>query len=243
MNALVTGAGRGIGRAIALALASEGYLLVLVSRTVAELENVKKEISAKGGKAFVFGCDISHADEVAKLGENVKRTIGDIDLLINNAGIAPSAKLEDTTDELWANTFAVNVSGAFYLARTFVPAMKEKKSGKIVTIASTAALEGFNYTSAYTASKHAVLGLSRALGAELKRFGIGVFAICPGFVRTAILDASIENIVKRTAKTASEAESELAKLNRDGKIIAPEDVAGIVLRIARGEEKEIVIVL
>jgi NAD(P)-dependent dehydrogenase (short-subunit alcohol dehydrogenase family) len=243
MNALVTGAGRGIGRAIALALAVEGYTLILVSRTQAELEGVKKEISAKGGTAFVFAGDITNAAEVLKLRENVERSIGTIDVLINNAGAAPSAKLEDTTDELWANTFAVNVSGAFYLARTFVPAMKEKKDGVIVAIASTAALEGFNYTSAYTASKHAALGLSRALGVELRKFNIKVFTICPGFVRTAILDTSIENISKRTGKTASEAEAELAKLNRDGKIIEPEDVAGVVLRIVRGEEKAPVIVL
>jgi NAD(P)-dependent dehydrogenase (short-subunit alcohol dehydrogenase family) len=164
----------------------------------------------------------------------IKSDVGTIDILVNNAGIAESAKLEDTTDEFWQKTFAVNVDAPFFLARAIVPDMKKNNKGTIVNIASTAALEGFNYTSAYTASKHALLGLARALSVELRKSNITVHTICPGFVRTDILTKGIKNITDRTGKTSEEAEAQLSKMNISGKIIEPEEVAAIVLDIVSG---------
>jgi ketoreductase len=243
MTVLITGAGRGIGRAIALALASNGHTLLLTARTMAELESVKQEIESMNGKAFINQCDITSKEAISSLLASVKNDIGAVDVLINNAGVAGSAKLEDTTDEYWQKTFAINVDAPFFLARAIVPDMKKSGKGIIVNIASTAALQGFNYTSAYTASKHALLGLSRALAVELHRSNITVHTICPGFVRTDILAKSVENITKRTGRSSADAETELGKMNASGKIIEPEEVAQIVLDIISGANKNELITL
>ncbi|HEY6170897.1 MAG TPA: SDR family oxidoreductase [Candidatus Kapabacteria bacterium] len=234
MTVLITGAGRGIGRAIALALASSGHTMILTARTMTELESVKQEIVSNAGEAFIYQCDITSKPAVASLLTSVKNDIGSVDILINNAGVAESAKLEDTTDEFWQKTFAVNVDAPFLLARGIAPDMKKNGKGIMINIASTAALEGFNYTSAYTASKHALLGLSRALAIELRKSNISVHTICPGFVRTDILTKSVENITKRTGRSSTDAESELGKMNMSGKIIEPEEIASIVLEIISG---------
>lgn len=234
MTILITGAGRGIGRAIALATASAGHTTILISRTLSQLEKVRQEIEARGGIAFIYSCDITSPENISALLTSIKSDVGSVDILINNAGVAESAKLEETTDEFWRKIFAVNVSASFFLARGIVPDMKGNGKGIIISIASTAALEGFNYTSAYTASKHALLGLSRALSIELRKSNITVHTICPGFVRTDILAKSVENITKRTGKSDTEAEIELGKMNASGIIIEPEEVANIVLDIISG---------
>jgi NAD(P)-dependent dehydrogenase (short-subunit alcohol dehydrogenase family) len=243
MTVLITGAGRGIGRAIALALASKGHTMILTARTMTELESVKQEIESKNGKAFIYSCDLTSRDAITSLLASIKNEVGDVDILVNNAGIAESAKLEDTTDEFWQKTFTINVDAPFFLSRGIVPDMKKIGKGIIINIASSAALEGFNYTSAYTASKHALLGLSRALAVELRKSNISVHTICPGFVRTDILTKSVENITKRTGKSSADAETELGKMNASGKIIEPEEVANIVLDIISGTNKKELITL
>jgi NAD(P)-dependent dehydrogenase (short-subunit alcohol dehydrogenase family) len=228
MIALITGAGRGIGRKIAIALADEGIHTIIVARSENEINQVAEEINSLGGKATAFTCDITDSKSVTSLYTETQ-TLGKVDILINNAGIAPSAKIEDTDDELWENAFATNVDGAFFLIRTYLPDMKSQKSGQIINIASTAAIEGFPYTAAYTSSKHALLGLSRAIAKEISRFNIKVSTICPGFVRTNILESGILNITNRTGKSREEAESQLAAMNKRGKIIEPEEIAQAVL--------------
>lgn len=243
MNVLITGAGRGIGRAIALALASASHTTILTARTLTELESVKQKIVSNGGKAFIYSCDITSKENITSLLSSIKNDIGNVDILINNAGVAESAKLEDTSNEFWQKTFAINVDAPFFLARAIVPDMKKSGKGIIINIASTAALEGFNYTSAYTASKHALLGLSRALAIELRKSNISVHTICPGFVRTDILSKSAENITKRTGKSSTDAETELGKMNASGKIIEPEEVASVVADIISGVNKNELITL
>lgn len=228
MIALITGAGRGIGKAIAIALAGKGMDCILVARSENEIKSVAQEIIASGGKATTLFCDITDSKSIASLYKRTSAT-GKISLLINNAGIAPSAKIEETTDEMWRNAFATNADGAFYLIRTFMSDLKSNE-GQIINIASTAALEGFAYTSAYTASKHALLGLSRAIAKELSRSKIRVSAICPGFVQTGILETSIANIITKTGKSREQAEADLGAMNKGGKIISPEEVANAVLR-------------
>jgi 3-hydroxybutyrate dehydrogenase len=227
MIALITGAGRGIGKAITLALARKGVHTILAARSESEIKTVEKDIIAFGGKATAFTCDITDSKSIASLYSNIS-AIGKISLLVNNAGIAPSIKIEDTTDEIWQNTFATNVDGAFYLIRAFLPDLKTNE-GQIINIASTAALEGFSYTAAYTASKHALLGLSRAIAKELSRSKIRVSTLCPGFVQTDILETSIANIVAKTGKSREQAEEDLGAMNKSGKIITPEEVADAVL--------------
>lgn len=243
MNILITGAGRGIGRAIALALGAAGHTTILTARSLEELEEVKHQVADAGGIAIIYRCDLTSQDNITALLASMKNDVGDIDVLINNAGIAESAKLEDTRDDFWQKTFAVNVDAPFYLSRGVVPMMKQNGKGVIINIASTAALEGFNYTSAYSASKHALLGLSRALSVELRKHHISVHTICPGFVRTDILTKGIENIVTRTGKSTEEAEADLARLNHNGKIIEPEEIARIVSEIVDGVNTNELIVL
>lgn len=231
--ALITGAGRGIGKAIARRLAQEGYVVVLVARTTTEINEVKKELIAQGMSAHAYACDVTSSLDVELLEQRVLKDVGAIDVLINNAGVAPSEKLEHTTDDLWHRTIATNLTGPFYLSRAFVPAMKKQGGGAIINIASTAAMEGFAYTAAYTASKHGVLGLTRALAKELERNGITVNAVCPGFVRTAIVEVSVRNITAKTGRSAEEAERDLAKLNKEGRLIEPDEIAETVAEMLK----------
>jgi NAD(P)-dependent dehydrogenase (short-subunit alcohol dehydrogenase family) len=228
--ALITGAGRGIGKAIALRFANAGIPTILVARSSEEISAVRNEIVNAGGKAWACPCDITQSGEVLALKEDIASELGTVNILVNNAGIAPSAKLEATTDELWRDTFAVNIDGAFYMTRAFVPTMRET-GGHVISIASTAALHGFRYTTAYTASKHALLGLMRALAEEVRETGIKVSTLCPGFVRTRILEESVENVMGRTGKSKEEAEHIFASMNRDGKLIEPEQIAETVFRL------------
>jgi NAD(P)-dependent dehydrogenase (short-subunit alcohol dehydrogenase family) len=228
MIALITGAGRGIGREIAIAFTGKGIHTILVARSEDQIKNVEAEIRASGGEATAIACDITDSKSILSLHEKTSE-IGKVSVLINNAGIAPSAKIEDTTDEVWQKAFATNASGPFYLIRAYLPDMKSLGEGQIINMASTAALEGFSYTAAYTASKHAMLGLSRAIAKELSRSKIKVSTICPGFVRTNILETSIANIVAKTGKERLQVESELGVMNKTRKIIEPEEVAKAVL--------------
>lgn len=232
--ALVTGASRGIGKAIALKLASHGVTTLLVARSKPELQTVRDEIVAAGGKAFAYTGDIADRENIGILCERLLDEHRAIDILVNNAGVAKSSKLEETSEELWQKMLATNATAPFLFAKSLVPKMKEAKRGFIINIASTAALHGFSYATAYCASKHALLGLSRALEVELKRFGIHVASVMPGFVRTEVLMQSVENIANRTGRSLSEAEEELAALNKSRRIIEPQEIAQIVFDIVSG---------
>ena len=229
--ALATGAGRGIGRAIAKRLARQGIPVVLVARSSEEVTAVRQEIMSAGGRAYACPCDITSSEEVAALAADITQDLGPLTLLVNNAGIAPSMKLEDTSDEVWRSTFSVNVDGPFYLLRAFLPAMREAKhTSHVISIASTAAQQGYRFTAAYTASKHAMLGLMRAATEELFATPILFSTLCPGFTRTSLIEASIAKQLER-GKTRAEAEAAFGKMNREGRLIEPEEIAETVLRL------------
>ncbi len=240
--ALITGAGRGIGRAIALRLALPGaggvpgIPVVLVARSSEEISGLRNEIVERGGKAFATPCDISISSEVNALKEDILTELGPLTILLNNAGVAPSSKFESITDAMWRDTFAVNVDGAFYMTRAFLPSMLTD-GGHVVSIASTAAIEGFRYTAAYTASKHALLGMMRALSAEFKDSSVKFSTICPGFTRTQILNAAIEATVAR-GRTQEKAEAMYSMMNREGRIIEPEEIAETVYHIITSRNLE-----
>jgi NAD(P)-dependent dehydrogenase (short-subunit alcohol dehydrogenase family) len=196
------------------------------------LEEIVAAIRSSGGKAHGFVCDITRSQEVESLREKVSR-LGRVTLLVNNAGVAPSAKLEATTDEMWDQTISVNLTATFYMSRAFVPAMRLVEGSRIINIASTAAFEGFAYTAAYTASKHGILGLTRALAKELERSGIRVNAVCPGFVRTKIVEESVERLMGVAGKSQVEAEQQLASMNKEGRILEPGEIAETVYRLTQ----------
>lgn len=225
---VVTGAGRGIGRATAERLAP-GAHCHLVARSADQLAEAAEACRARGAASVhVHPCDLTDRDALAEL----VAAVSDVDVLVANAGIAPSAPFERTDDALWDRVFALNVHAPFALARAWLPGMAARGAGRVVVVASTAALEGFAYTSAYCASKHAALGLVRALAAELDQRhadgDLAVAAVCPGFVDTDIVRASAERIAAATGCSLDEARERLGAMNAGGALLTPADVAGAI---------------
>jgi NAD(P)-dependent dehydrogenase (short-subunit alcohol dehydrogenase family) len=225
--AAVTGAGRGLGRAIALSLAKQGAKVALLSRTLAEVKQVAQEIEADGGQARAYFCDVADAASISAAFEEVKGTVGGVDIFVASAGIAPSASFVKTDLGLWESTMRVNVTGAFLCAKAVIPGMLERKWGRVIFIASTAAKKGYAYTSAYCASKHAVLGLTRSMAIELAESGVTINSICPGFVDTPMTSANIERIVQKTGRSAEEARRALEVLSPQKRLVMPEEVAHV----------------
>ena len=219
-RALVTGAGSGIGAAIATALAAEGATLTLVGRDAGRLA---QQAAVLGGAATSV-CDITDESAV----ERLAATAGDVDLLVNNAGAAESAPLERTDLALWRRMLDVNATGAFLLCRAFAPAMVERGGGRIVNVASTAGERGYAYVSAYCAGKHALVGLTRALALELAATSVTVNAVCPGYTETPLLERAVEGIVTTTGRDADAARGALVRDNAMGRFVRPEEVASAV---------------
>ena len=230
--ALVTGGGRGIGRAIALALAGSGAAVAVAGRDTSKLDAVRTEIAAGGAKALAVGCDVADSRMVAAAFEQVRAALGPIDILVNNAGITASIKFTETDDATWEQIMRVNVTGPFYCCRAAIPDMIERGWGRIINIASYAALTGIPYSSAYSASKHALLGLTRSLALEMARYNITANALCPGWVATDMVQEAIANIMAKTGRSADEARASILALAGQRRMIEPEEVASAALRLA-----------
>lgn len=227
--ALVTGAGRGIGRCCATALAAAGADVALLSRTPAELEETAAQVRRHGRRALAVPCDVSEARAVEEAVRRAREELGPITVLIANAGTARSYKFVETTDEEWHRHFRVNVDGAFFTARAVVPDMLAAGWGRIVFTASVVSKQPAPYTAAYTASKHAVLGLCRAMALEYARRNITVNAVCPGFVDTDLTAFSIRNIVEKTGRTPGEARRALEDISPQRRLYTPEEVAAVAV--------------
>ena len=230
-NAVVTGAGRGIGAAIARALAAAGARVVLTSRTNRQLEQVAGEIRATGQQAIVLPCEVSDPKSVAELALLISEQLGSVDILVNNAGIALSGPLGRTTLEQWNRLLAVNATGAFLCTQAFLPGMVARRWGRIIYVASVAGLTGGKYIAAYAASKHAVLGLCRSAAAEVADSGVTVNAVCPGYVDTDMTQESIDRIVEKTGKTREQALAAILATTPQRRLIAPEEVAHAVVSL------------
>jgi len=181
---LVSGAGRGIGRAVALAFAQAGAKVALLARSVDQLEAVAAEI---GPAALAVPCDVAEPDQIASAVATAVAQLGPVDILVNNAGVFLDATLAETSLADWNRTLAVNATGVFLLTQAVLPDMIERGSGRIINIASSAGLKGYAAQVAYCASKHAVMGLSRALALEVKPHNIHVHCVCPGGVETEFI--------------------------------------------------------
>lgn len=240
-GALVTGAGRGIGLAIAHALARAGWRVALMARTGAEIQAGARAIqmAAGPGTALAVTGDVTDPAQVASAVRTVLEEFGAITLLVNAAGAAESAPFEKTGGEMVERMLAVNFRGAHHAISAVYPDMMKRREGAILNIASTAALEGFGYASAYAASKHAVLGLTRSLAKEAARHRVRVNAICPGFVDTPLLEKSVEEIVRRTGRSREQAREALAAMNRSGCLIKPEEVAEAALWLLSEEASDL----
>lgn len=233
--AIVTGAGTGIGAAIAERLSAEGATLALVGRREAPLQ----ELASRLDNAHAFTADVTDELSVSTMVAAVTQELGAPSILVNNAGAAESAPFERTSLELWNSMLAVNLTGAFLCARSVLPAMKKAGAGRIVTVASTAGLKGYDYVSAYCAAKHGVVGMTRALAGEVARKGVTVNAVCPGFTETPMLEESIANIVEKTGMDEEAARKTLTATNPQGRLVDPAEVADAVVWLCRGESASI----
>ena len=223
-HALVTGGGRGIGRAIAAALVGAGATVTVLGRNAEILDDAVNV----GAAHFSAVADVS--DEAALRAAIVKTAARQpIDILIANAGSAESAPFARSDDALFARMMDVNFMGVVHAVRAVLPGMKDRPYGRIVAVASTAGLKGYAYVSAYSAAKHAVVGLVRSLALEMAATHVTVNAVCPGFTDTDLVAGSIDNIMKKTGRSREQAIAELARHNPQGRLVTPQEVADAVL--------------
>jgi 3-hydroxybutyrate dehydrogenase len=223
-HALVTGGGRGIGRAIAATLVRSGATVTVLGRNRATLD----EAVAAGDAHFACVADV--ADQVA-LNAAISEAAGrrPIDILIANAGIAESAPFAKSDAALFRRMMDVDFMGVVHAIQAVLPAMKDGPYGRIVAVASTAGLKGYAYASAYSAAKHAVIGLVRSLALELASTRVTVNAVCPGFTDTDLLAGSIDNIMKKTGRSREQAVADVSRHNPQGRLVSPAEVADTVL--------------
>jgi len=229
---LVTGGGRGIGRAVALQLSALGHRVALTARNAEQLTETAALLS---GPTMTHPADITDDDAVGELFGAVEDEWGPVDILVASAGAGTSAPVHRTTDEDWQRMLDLNLTAPFQCIRRAVPAMTDTGWGRIVVVASMAAKIGAPYLAAYTAAKHGVLGLVRAAAAELADSGVTVNAVCPGYADTPMTDQVVRAIQSRTGRTTKEVRSILAHKQPIGRLITPEEVAQtIMLCVANG---------
>jgi NAD(P)-dependent dehydrogenase (short-subunit alcohol dehydrogenase family) len=233
--ALVTGGGRGIGRAIALGLAGAGASVALAGRNAASLDHVAAEVAERGGQALALPCDVGDGSAVSRAIAQARAALGPIVILVNNAGITASVKFADTDDDTWERIMRVNATGPFFCCRAVVPDMIAQQWGRIVNVASIAALAGLPFSAAYSASKHALLGLTRSLALELGRHQITANALCPGWVETDMLRDAIASIVAATGRTSEQARASVLALSGQSRVTTAEEVAAAAMRLVGPE--------
>ena len=234
-HALVTGGGTGIGAAIALALAQVGAAVTICGRRLAELQTSAK----RHANIHAQSADVTDADSLLRLYHDAQAARGSFGVVVANAGAAESSPAEKISRALWDHTIAVNLTGAFLSVQPALAAMRERRWGRIVFIASTAGLKGYAYVAPYVAAKHGVIGLARALAAETATDGITVNAVCPGFTETPMLERAIDRIVGATKRSESETRSALAASIPQTRFIKPEEVAAVVVWLCTGDSAAI----
>jgi NAD(P)-dependent dehydrogenase (short-subunit alcohol dehydrogenase family) len=230
--AFITGASGGIGGATARLFAKEGANVALAARSVDKLEALAKEIEGMGRKAVVCPCDVMKDQNIIDSLRKTVSELGPIDILMNNAGIVSFEAVHELPDEVWDRTMQINAKAPFVAIREVLPSMLERKYGKIINVASVSGKIGLAYRSAYAASKHAVLGLNRALAAEVAPFGITANCICPTFVSTGMFEESIQKWADETGKSFKEQEEELRNKVPMKRFIDPEECAPLALLLA-----------
>ncbi len=238
-TALITGAGKGIGEAISRALASEGLRVAVAARTEADVQRVAASIGAEGGEAMAITCDVTQPESIVRAVEQVQREWGPITVLVNNAGRGGSHKLVGHDDALWHELIDINLNSVYYVTKAAVPAMIEAKWGRIINLGSIASKVGSKYMAAYTASKHGVLGLTRALAVELLPYNITVNAICPGYVDTPMTDGTITNIVDKTKMSPEQVRKTIEAFSPQNRLITPEEVAHVAVMLVAEEARGI----
>jgi len=239
--AFITGGGRGIGRAIAFAFARDGASIAVAARTRAQVDSVADEVASEFGvETLAIECDVANAESVNRaFAHTTEQFGGGPDILVNNAGIAETSAFAKTDEAMWQRHLEVNLTGTFRCTRAALPAMLKNGWGRIINIASIAGKTGAPYISAYAASKHGVLGLTRSLALEVGANGITVNAICPGYVDTEMTSRGIENIVAKTGKSADDALEALKRMSPQNRLVTVEEVAALASLLASEEGRGI----
>jgi 3-hydroxybutyrate dehydrogenase len=232
LHAVVTGGGSGIGAAVAARLLAAGARVTLMGRNLDKLHAQQRVL---GGDVVLQTVDIGDEASV----KAAFAAVGAVDILVNNAGQVETAPLHRTSLALWQQMLNVNLTGTFLCSREVMAGMSERGFGRIINVASTAALKGYAYVAAYCAAKHGVLGLTRAMALELARKGVTVNAVCPGYTETDIVAQAVATITEKTGRSAEAARAELAASNPQGRLVQPEEVAASVLWLARRDSSAI----
>ncbi len=229
-RAVITGGGRGIGAAVAKTLAEAGAAVVVSARSRDQVESVATDLQSAGHRAAGFPCDVTDPEQVTALCSAATEALGGpADILVNNAGIASSAPLAKVTLAKWEQIMAVNVTGTFLCTQAFLPGMLAADWGRVVNVASVAGKVGGAYMTAYAASKHAVMGFTRALAIEVARTNVTVNSVCPGFVDTEMASDSVTRIVAKTGMDAAHAKGQLEAFSPQKRLYTSEEVAYQVL--------------
>lgn len=232
-HAVITGGSKGIGAACAAHLAHMGAAVSLIARNQAELDAKARELSAEYGvKVATATADISEPNDIEAAFTAITDELGAPQILINNAGIGQSAPFHRMTIDFWKLTMDLNVTGAMLCTQQVYPAMREAGYGRIINMASTVGLRGYAYITAYSASKHALVGMTRSLALEAATKGVTVNAVCPGYTDTDLVAEAVDNITEKTGRSTEEARAELAATSPIGRLITPDEVAETVAWLA-----------
>lgn len=237
--AVITGGGRGIGATTARALARAGARVVVAARSEDETEAVASGLRDEGREAIAVPCDVTRPEQIEALRARTTETFGAAHILVNNAGIADSAPLKSISLERWRQIFDVNVTAVFLCSKTFLPGMVEAGWGRIVNVASVAGKAGAAYITAYSASKHAVVGFTRSLAAEVAQQGVTVNAVCPGYVDTEMTTESVERIVGKTGIPEDKALEHILAMSPQHRLMESEEVAFLVASLCHPRSKGI----
>lgn len=230
-HALVTGGATGIGLAITKSLVAAGARVTIASRNIERVNAVAAELEGVNGVAL----DVTSPKDISDVFEQLEA----VDILVNNAGIAFATPFQKISLEQWSGVMAVNLTGVFLCTQAVLASMCERDRGRIINIASTAGLQGAPYISAYAASKHGLVGMTRSLGLELAATGITANCVCPGFTDTDMVSDAINNITSKTGRSEAEALAELVKHNPQQRLITPEEVADTVLWLCQDSSRSI----
>lgn len=229
---LVTGGSGGLGRALARAFAAKGCRVAIAARHEARLTAAANELAQDGANVLAMACDVTQKEQVERLADSIRVRWGNVQILINNAGVARAASFLEMPDSLWDEILKTNLSGTYNCCKVFLPAMIESGWGRIINIGSTTSKVGYSHVSAYASSKHGVLGLTRSLALETARCGITVNAICPGYLDDELTHANARRMAEKTGKSVEQILDAFASTAPQRRLIAPDEVAGLALLLA-----------